>query len=217
MSDPITRPHRCFLELGPLNQRFLSLLLITAERGELELSPDIVAALQQQTERWQSTCSTLPFLLYRVTARNDNTAVPVAGWLDPVQDGVRELTTMTLGLIWQLCHDSPLLAAMISGMNQGDIAKISAQSLVELLSDAHRVGLQARLIDVPGYWQDLVQLQRASRLQKESLGPSGLQLILSRARQAKRRPVSTLLSRGLPRSRRVDAESPTSSALPVRY
>ncbi|MEL7296787.1 MAG: hypothetical protein AAGJ86_03940, partial [Pseudomonadota bacterium] len=137
MSDPITRPHRCFFELGPLNQRFLRLLLATAERGDLALSRDIVSALQNQTEHWQSSCNTLPFLLYRVTVRDDeNRTAPTAGWLDPLQDGVRELTTMTLGLIWQLCHDAPLLAAMISGMSPDDIAKVSAQSLVELLSDA---------------------------------------------------------------------------------
>ncbi|MFK8052882.1 MAG: hypothetical protein AB8F65_07885 [Woeseiaceae bacterium] len=173
-------PMALMKEVNYLNQRFIGLMVAAAEQGKIDLEPELQRSLGTIPARRHPPVPVAPFLLYRVS-HEANESLP--GCLDGFNDAVAELTTLSLSFLWHLSREDLLAAQMVSGAGARWCQQLARLSIVDLVGLTAGASLQARLIDVPGYWQDLARRRGISALQRASLGAAGLQLILSRSRR----------------------------------
>lgn len=175
-------PTHLLEEISLLNQKFVALLIAAADNSQIHMDADLLKSMRQATGRLPIQ---LPFLLYRVRRDDEIPAVEIPGCLGRYDERVNELTTITISFLWHLVQDDPLTAQIVSGASHEWCAQLRQQSIAGLASVATGARVQARLIDVPGYWQDLARRRGISTLQRASLGAAGLQLILSRNRRCR--------------------------------
>ncbi len=102
--------------------------------------------------------------------------------LDQFDPAVTELITLSLGFLWQLARNDLQAAQLIAGTDRAWCEQLAALGIAELTGLTLSARLHPRLIDVPGFWQDLARRRGISALQRASLGAAGLQIIMSRAR-----------------------------------
>ncbi|MEL7022416.1 MAG: hypothetical protein AAGL69_01645 [Pseudomonadota bacterium] len=161
-------------EINELNQSFVDLMLRAYHAGTFPLDSVLANALDR-SERVLPAC---PFLLFRPIARLDQVSGSLV--LTTTDDVGQGLVMATLTLLRQLARDDLPTVRLLTGAPASwaqSLADLSARDLVHL---APRLDLKPRLVDVAGFWQDLVRAREVSELQRASLGATGLQLVLSR-------------------------------------
>ncbi|MEN7342456.1 MAG: hypothetical protein AAAFM81_05905 [Pseudomonadota bacterium] len=176
---------RLFEQISALNQSFIDVMDVAARSGAVDVSHDILHGLTHAHADQQSHFDRLPFLLYRLYDAASTHPGP-SGIPDDIA-GASDLVTLTASFIWQLAQEDVALATLVTGFDQVWCQNFGQNSIADLAGFATRARLRIRLVDAPGYWQDLVRQRGISSLQRASLGATGLQLILSRARRHRAR------------------------------
>ncbi|MEO0574932.1 MAG: hypothetical protein AAF004_05665 [Pseudomonadota bacterium] len=174
-------------DIDQLNQRFIDLMMAAAADTQMALGQPLYDRLQTlaSTQRRVAAC---PFLLFRLCFDAEMAHAPV---LCRQRPGVSELVLLSLSILWQVAKSDLHAATLVSGADQSWCQDLAQRPLTSLESLAGLATLRPRLIDVPGYWQDLSQPNGISALQRASLGAAGWQIIMSRSRRRR-------LSRRLP-------------------
>lgn len=171
-------------EIADLNQRFIDLLLYAGRHRRIEIESGLLHRIERTRQRDPSRITETPFLLYRVVRDLEaQPGIPPPGCLPADDERVSDLVTLTMGFLWQVARDDLLVASVVAGAGRAWCGQLAALSIAQLAGVSLRAGLQARLIDVPGYWQDLARRRGISALQRASLGAAGMQIILSRSRR----------------------------------
>lgn len=169
-------------DVSALNRRFIGELAAAAGVGRFAADPELArrlaARLRQVDPRWPDC----PFLLYRLV-RSHEAAEPAC--LDPYAPGVSSLVTVTLGFVWQLAREQSPAARAVTGADEDWCDALGALCIAQLPLLSNHLSLRPRLIDVPGFWQDLARHKGISALQRASLGATGMQLIHARNRRAR--------------------------------
>ncbi len=170
-----TRFNRELLEeIHSLNQLFVEQMLRASERGAFALDDGLADALRAPG----FALPRCPFLLFRPVRRDANLGV---GTTIPAQsDRAAGLVSTTLTLLRSVAREDLPAACLLAGADANwceSLATLRTDALLEL---SQACDLKPRLVDVPGFWQDLLRSRSVSRLQRASLGATGLQLILSR-------------------------------------
>ncbi|MEL7309939.1 MAG: hypothetical protein AAFN07_00385 [Pseudomonadota bacterium] len=163
-------------EIHELNQSFVELMLRAYRGGDFALDPVLAKALDQP-DRVLPQC---PFLLFRPVERADDDVSVVLRANDDFAQG---LVVATLTLLRQLAREDLPTVRLLTGESVRWCRTLAALTPSELVRLAPRLDLKPRLVDVSGFWQDLVRARGVSRLQRASLGATGLQLVLSRPRR----------------------------------
>ncbi len=192
MLQPPPIDARLFADVTAFNRQFVQLLVATQAAGRFAMDPELVRRLRARNEAPPAQWPDCPFLLFRLVA---DTSVPDAVNEPAIRqddDGVAELITLSLGFLWQLARERPHAAAIVSGAAPSWCRQLALLDIAELAGLSLGAGLQPRLIDVPGFWQDLARRRGISVLQRASLGATGLQLIMSRARRSRVAATSVL-------------------------
>ena len=171
-------------ELDDLNQRFARLLLERVETGELALAPGLTEALRVRLHDHGGRLPTCPFLLYRVTSAPPAVA-DAPGALRGGNGEVAALAALTLTFLWRLAREDLPVVRLVAGADAGWCDTLASAAPTRLAALAGEATLRARLVDVPGYWQDLVRSTGISTLQRASLGAAGLHLVMSRRRRSR--------------------------------
>lgn len=161
-------------EIYELNQTFIGLMLEHDDRGRFCIEPSLREALVENRLRLPKC----PFLLFRPIVQRfgeaDNVSIPIG------ELGVAALVVATLTSVRELAKRDLPAAMLVTGANESWCRDLTRRTPADVLDLARECALRPRLIDVPGYWQDLVRQAGISALQRASLGASGLQLIHSR-------------------------------------
>ena len=173
MSD--TRFNRELLEeIHLLNQLFVEQMLRASECGTFALDDGLADALRVPG----FVLPRCPFLLFRPVRRD---ATVAAGTTISAQgDKAAGLVGATLTLLRSVAREDLPAACLLAGGDANWCESLAALRPDELLELVQSCDLKPRLVDVPGFWQDLLRSRSVSRLQRASLGATGLQLILSR-------------------------------------
>ncbi|MEO1582908.1 MAG: hypothetical protein AAFR91_13840 [Pseudomonadota bacterium] len=184
-----TRFNRELLEeIHSLNQLFVEQMLRASDRGTFALDESLADALRVPG----FVLPRCPFLLFRPVRRDANLGV---GTVIPAQgDEAAGLVSTTLALLRSVAREDLPAACLLAGGDANWCESLAALRPDALLALSQACDLKPRLVDVPGFWQDLLRSRSVSRLQRASLGATGLQLILSRRNRlsslAPRRPIA---------------------------
>ncbi len=169
-------------DVSALNRRFVAVFVDAATHGAFAADAELVRRLSTRLTRSRTGWPECPFLLYRLVLVDE---AADATRLDPVDPGVAALVTVSLSFVWQLAREHPPAARAVAGADAEWCDALAAMDIAQLSLLAGQVTLRPRLVDVPGFWQDLARRRGISPLQRASLGATGMQLILARARRAR--------------------------------
>lgn len=168
-------------DIDQLNQRFIDLMLAAAADAQMTLGQPLYDRLHALSGS-DGRVASCPFLLFRLCFEPDVAHAPV---LSRERAGVSELVLLSLTVLWQVAKSDLSAATLVSGAAHSWCQDLSQRRLSELETIAGLATLRPRLIDVPGYWQDLSHPGGISALQRASLGAAGWQIIMSRARRGR--------------------------------
>lgn len=169
-------------DISALNRRFMAVFVDAALGGRFAADADLVRRLSTRLSQRRGGWPDCPFLLYRIVLVDE---AADATRLDPLDPGVAALVTVSLGFVWQLAREHPPAARAVAGADADWCDALAAMDIAQLSLLAGEVTLRPRLVDVPGFWQDLARRRGISSLQRASLGATGMQLIQARARRAR--------------------------------
>ncbi|MEM7611014.1 MAG: hypothetical protein AAF270_05015 [Pseudomonadota bacterium] len=172
-------------EIVGLNQRFIEIIINANRLGEFAIDAGLVEKLAERLREASPSWPDCPMLLYRVVANDQGDTCAADTRLDHYDPSVTELITLSLGFLWQLARLDSRAAQLVAGVDAGWCEHLAALDVASLAGLPAHARLQPRLIDVPGFWQDLARRRGISFLQKNSLGAAGLQISLSRVRRGR--------------------------------
>ena len=178
---PCLDPH-LLEDIAAMNRRFIAVLVDAATARRVQAEPELVGRLVRRLDAGDRRWPACPFLLYR-PLRHERAPADVC--LDRDDPAVVALVTLTLGFLWQLARDNPPAAQAVSGTDAAWCRALAKLSIAHLSLLSAELTLRPRLIDVPGFWQDLTRRRGISALQRASLAAAGMQLILARGRRAR--------------------------------
>ncbi|MEO0615888.1 MAG: hypothetical protein AAFY69_07100 [Pseudomonadota bacterium] len=167
-------------DISALNRRFIAVLAAAARNGRFAAEPGLTQRLSARLGGADPRWPNCPFLLYRMVKSDDT---PGSTRLDAYDADVASLVTVTLGFVWQLAREHRPAARAVTGAGDRWCDALAAMSIAALPALSNHLSLRPRLVDVPGFWQDLARQSGISALQRASLGATGMQLIHARARR----------------------------------
>ena len=167
-------------DVSALNRRFIAVLAAAARDGQFAAEPGLTQRLSARLSGVDPGWPGCPFLLYRMVRGDD---APGATRLDAYDADVASLVTVTLGFVWHLAREHRPAARAVTGADDSWCDALAATSIAALPALSNHLSLRPRLVDVPGFWQDLARRSGISVLQRASLGATGMQLIHARARR----------------------------------
>ncbi|MEM9171069.1 MAG: hypothetical protein AAGA84_00035 [Pseudomonadota bacterium] len=185
-------------QVQSLNQAFIGELYAAAQAQRVAVEPTLITALSTARHERHSSLRQCPFLLFRIEIGHCGVNEPSGVWLGAHHDSTATLICAALTFIWQLAKTDIAAARLVSGAPISWIEDLAQRQLAELVGFAKASHLRPRLIDVPGYWHDLLRRSGISALQRASLGAAGLQMCLSRSRLNRQPRNLPTLSRALP-------------------
>lgn len=167
-------------DVSALNRRFMAVFVEAAATGRFRVDAALVRRISERLSTSGAGWPDCPFLLFRLVLVDET---PDSTRLDPVDPEVAALVTVSLGFVWQLAREHPPAARAIAGADADWCHALAAMDIAGLSLLAGTVTLRPRLVDVPGFWQDLARRRGISALQRASLGATGMQLIMARTRR----------------------------------
>ncbi|MEO0346100.1 MAG: hypothetical protein AAF229_07550 [Pseudomonadota bacterium] len=190
-------------DVSALNRRFIALLIGAARDGRFAAEQGLTQRLSTRLSGTDPGWPDCPFLLFRMVRGEE---APGSTRLDAYDTDVASLVTVTLGFVWNLAREHRPAARAVTGTDDAWCDALAAMSIAALPVLSNQLSLRPRLVDVPGFWQDLARQSGISALQRASLGATGMQLIHARARRDR---VAQEWSPGQPEGIATPAAGPT--------